>query len=132
MRHDTLRHVFIDTLPDQLEEGVLYISIRFATAAHKCCCGCGHEVNTKLSPIDWALTFDGKTVSLTPSIGNWSFPCQSHYFITRNRVEWARRWTKKEIEAGRANDRNNRAAAADAAVSPAPRKPFWQKLKKRF
>jgi len=28
-------------------------------------------------------------VSLAPSIGNWSFPCNSHYWITGNEVRWA-------------------------------------------
>ncbi|WP_417924835.1 DUF6527 family protein [Collimonas pratensis] len=27
---------------------------------------------------DWSLTYDGKTVSLDPSIGNWSLPCRAH------------------------------------------------------
>ena len=34
-------HVFVSTIPDELQEGVIYVSIEFATAAHKCCCGCG-------------------------------------------------------------------------------------------
>jgi hypothetical protein len=47
----------------------------------KCCCGCGHEVVTPFSPTDWKLTFDCVSVSLYPSIGNWSPPCRAHYFI---------------------------------------------------
>ncbi len=100
----SLRHDFVDAIPDILDEGVLYASIKFATAIHLCCCGCRSEVVTPLSPTDWSLTFDGESVSLRPSIGNWSFPCQSHYWIDRNRVRWARRWTQDEITAGRRND----------------------------
>jgi hypothetical protein len=86
MKQAALTHEFVDYMPDVPQEGTLYISIRFATAIHKCCCGCGNEVVTPLSPTDWKLIFDGDTVSLDPSIGNWSFPCQSHYWIRRNNV----------------------------------------------
>ena len=51
------------------------------------------------------LIFDGKTISLYPSIGNWGFKCQSHYWITNNRVRWADGWSKDKIDAGRAHDR---------------------------
>lgn len=108
MKHYAFSYEFIDSFPVELEEGVLYVSTRFAAAAHKCACGCGNLVHTRLSPTDWKLTFDGRTVSLYPSIGNWSFPCNSHYWITRNKVEWARRWTDEEIEAGRASDKNRK------------------------
>lgn len=101
----SLKHSFVEYIPDQIEEGVLFISIPFATATHKCCCGCGHEVVTPLSPTDWSLTFDGVFVSLDPSIGNWSFPCQSHYWIRKNKVQWARQWSSEEIRRGRLQDR---------------------------
>jgi Family of unknown function (DUF6527) len=51
------------------------------------------------------LTFDGETVSLDPSIGNWSFSCRSHYWIVRNQVRWTRPWSEKQIERGRKRDR---------------------------
>src|SRR5579862_3536458 len=104
MTNASLHHEFVDSVPDTLQFGVLYVSIRFATAVHLCPCGCGYEVVTPFSPTDWRLTFDGKTISLDPSIGNWSFPCQSHYWIRKNRVQWARKWSKDEIAAGRARD----------------------------
>ena len=69
-----------------IEEGKIYVSIAYATAVHKCACGCGKEVVTPLSPTDWKLIFDGKTVSLDPSIGNWGFPCRSHYWVRNNRA----------------------------------------------
>jgi uncharacterized protein DUF6527 len=104
-REITLKHEFVEYIPDDLKEGTVYVSIAFATVAHRCCCGCGNQVITPLSPTDWEITFDGKFISLYPSIGNWGFPCQSHYWIKRNRVKWAPRWSKKQIEAGRLNDR---------------------------
>jgi len=103
-RQTVLAHQFVEHIPDSLQEGTIYVSFTYATAVHKCCCGCGNEVVTPLSPTDWRLIFDGETISLHPSIGNWSLPCQSHYWITRNRVRWARVWTPDEIEAGRAQD----------------------------
>ena len=102
---NVLTHEFVEFIPDDLQEGRLYVSIRFATVTHKCCCGCGTEVVTPLSPTDWKLIFDGKTISLDPSIGNWSLECRSHYWITGNRVRWAGRWSQAEIDAGRARDR---------------------------
>ncbi len=91
-------------MPDQLERGVIYISLQFGIVSHSCPCGCGEEIVTKLSPTDWWLIYDGETVSLAPSIGNWGLPCQSHYFITRSRVEWAPKWSKAKIDAGRRAD----------------------------
>lgn len=140
-----LTHEFVEFIPDELEEGVLYISIGFATVAHKCCCGCGKEVVTPLSPTDWKLIFDGKTVSLDPSIGSWSFACKSHYWIRNNRVKWAPRWSQEEIDRGRSRDRSAKQryfgdaeatadnVVKDNAVRPEagkPRRSFWQTLRK--
>lgn len=99
-----LSHEFVEFLPDELEDGKVYISIPYATATHKCCCGCGNEVVTPLTPTDWKLIFDGQTISLDPSIGNWSFPCQSHYWIRKDKVKWDFKWSNAEVEAGRAQD----------------------------
>lgn len=86
MRYLRLEHRFVEHIPQQVEPGVLYVSFAYATAIHSCCCGCGTQVVTPLSPTDWQMVFDGETVSLHPSIGNWNFPCRSHYFIKRDRV----------------------------------------------
>lgn len=105
MNNAVIAHEFVEFMPDVLVDGVLYISMNFATASHRCCCGCGCEVVTPFSPTDWKLVFDGESVSLDPSIGNWSFECQSHYWITRNRIRSAPRWSTSMIEAGRSHDR---------------------------
>lgn len=105
MKQMRITHQFLDFIPETLEEGVLYISQRFGTATHKCCCGCGKEVVTPLTPTDWSLRTEGGTVTLHPSIGNWSYPCQSHYFIRRNQVVWAGAMTKQQIARGRAAER---------------------------
>ena len=85
-----LRHEFVENAPEVLEPDTLYVSIPFATVLHSCACGCGHEVVTPLSPSGWALTYDGVSVSLSPSIGNWNFPCRSHYVIAHDKVRWIR------------------------------------------
>ncbi len=93
-----LQHKFVTNIPDQLEDGVLYISIEYCTAIHKCICGCGNEVVTPFSPTDWSLTFNGKTISLNPSIGNWNFECKSHYWIKNSKIEFARTRQEEEIK----------------------------------
>lgn len=103
----TLAYEFVEFIPETIDEGVLYISLEYATASHKCCCGCGNPVVTPLSPVDWKLVFDG-SVSLYPSIGNWGFNCKSHYWIRNNEVEWAPVWSEKEIDEGRDNDRHKK------------------------
>lgn len=101
MSDQRLTHRFVEAAPDHLDPNVLYVSIEFATVMHLCLCGCGSEVVTPLSPNDWKLTFDGESISLYPSIGNWSFPCRSHYWIRRNLIEWAPAWSYEEISKGR-------------------------------
>lgn len=101
---------FVEFIPETLEHGVLYVSQRYATAVHKCCCGCDHEVVTPLTPTDWSLAFDGKFVSLAPSVGNWSLPCRSHYVIRKNQVLWAGAMSERQINKGRAFDRAEKIA----------------------
>lgn len=117
MKTSQFRHEFVEFVPERIEDGVVYVSIPYATAIHRCACGCGHEVVTPLSPTDWRVIFDGKSVSLDPSIGNWSFDCQSHYFIRKNRVLWCEKWSKERIDLGRAydNDRKENYYGSQAA-----------------
>ncbi len=103
-----LQHKFVTNIPDQLEDGVLYISIEHCTAIHKCICGCGNEVVTPFSPTGWSLTFNGKTISLNPSIGNWNFECKSHYWIKNSKIEFARTWSDREIRKGKKKKRKKR------------------------
>lgn len=105
MKRKSIKPSFVEFIPEELNDGVLYISIPYATATHKCACGCGEQVVTPIKPNDWKLIWDGETVSLSPSIGNWGFPCQSHYWITENRIVWSPKWSKWKINAGRALDR---------------------------
>jgi hypothetical protein len=108
-RQTQLTPEFVELVPPKLEEGVLYVSMLYGSVIHKCCCGCGEKVVTPLGPTDWKLTYDSESVSLYPSIGNWSFRCQSHYWIEENQVRWAPRMSSDEIEALRASERHTRA-----------------------
>jgi len=100
-----LRPEYVELMPKVIEEGVLYISKKYGTAVHKCCCGCGQKVVTPLKPTEWSLSVAAGRVTLRPSIGNWSFPCRSHYWIRNNRVAWAGDMSAAEIERGRRLDR---------------------------
>lgn len=128
-RVTTLRHVFVQHIPERLEDGVLYVAMEFGTVVHRCCCGCGMKVVTPLSPTDWTLIYDGDSVSLAPSVGNWSFPCRSHYWIRKNAVFWTIQWSDERIEAGRRHDRiakrrhfgeTERTPTSDTPYRPAP------------
>ena len=103
----------MNLIPDDIDEGVLYISIPYSTASHRCACGCGEEVVTPIKPTDWSLTWNGEAATLSPSIGNWSQPCQSHYWIIENRIVWAKKWSPSKIRANRIKDRRAKAQYFD-------------------
>ena len=109
----TIGPEFVEFIPDDVKEGVLYISIRYGTATHRCLSGCGEIVVTPIKPTDWTLIWNGESVSLYPSIGNWSLPCKSHYWIRENKIVWARKWDTSEIELGREIDARNKARYFD-------------------
>src|SRR5574340_906760 len=96
---------FVEFIPEEVDEGILYISTTYATAIHKCACGCGERVVTPIRPTDWILIWNGETVTMKPSIGNWSLQCQSHYLIIENEIIWAGKWSPAEIKSGRARDK---------------------------
>ena len=92
-----MKHVFVDTIPQEAKDGVLYISLKYGTAIHKCPCGCGNEIVTPFDEIcGWILSYNGKTVSLSPSIGNWDLPCKSHYWIKNDNIIWANKKQRKK------------------------------------
>lgn len=93
-----IQHKFVEYIPDIIEDGMLYITIEFHTAVHKCFCGCGNEVVTPIAPNGWELRYNGKSVSLSPSIGNWNFDCKSHYWIKNNNIKQAPKWDNKETQ----------------------------------
>jgi hypothetical protein len=120
MRHKRLEHRFVEHIPERLEPGILYISMKYATSAHSCCCGCGEEVVAPFTPTDWKMTFDGETISLRPSIGNWMLKCRSHYVIDRGKVIEAGPWDDEQVEAERRRDRAAKARLYGQALRGEP------------
>jgi hypothetical protein len=104
MRLTSIRPQFVDFIPRELEEGILYISERYRTASHKCACGCRERVVTPLSPVDWQLQRENDLVTLRPSIGNWNYACRSHYWIRKNQIRWGKTLTLEEISLVQARD----------------------------
>lgn len=94
MKQPILEPVFVKFIPEILEDGKIYISLEYETAIHLCPCGCGNQVVTPINnPKGWKLDVIAfasgyNYVSLHPSIGSFSLPCKSHYFITNNIVKW--------------------------------------------
>lgn len=156
-RQLTLKHEFVTSFPDVLEDHTVYVSIPFASAVHKCCCGCGQPVVTPISPIRWQLTFDGESISLHPSIGNSNYACRSHYWIRQNRVVWAAPMSNAMIAEARAADaavtaryyahgntgtepvppvplppRGEPAPPVEQPTEPGPKVGFWKRVKRWF
>jgi hypothetical protein len=112
----TISHEFVDYVPAELDESILYISTKYKTASHLCACGCGFKVATPIRPAQWHLLFDGESVSLFPSIGSHQFPCRSHYFIRRGRIHWERPWTQERAERGWHSDGEDLASYYDRSL----------------
>lgn len=129
---------FVKFVPEVLESGVVYVSMEYATVVHACCCGCGNKVVTPLASRRWQLIFDGETISLNHSIGNWSFPCQSHYWIVRNEIIWDRPFSGAEIARVRAADnrimqsRHSESLSDKNCDNTRVREPWWRRLLRRL
>lgn len=91
-RAQRLIPVFVKEIPvhEELSQGQLYISMQYGVIVHYCPCRCGSLSELTLAPERWRLTYDGETVSLSPSVGNSRLKCRSHYWIENNRVIWCR------------------------------------------
>lgn len=88
--------VYVVTMPDYetFEEGKIYISEEYGCAIHRCLCGCGEKTVMGLQP-EWKDGWefekkgeDGRIITFRPSIGNFQFPCKSHYIITNNKANF--------------------------------------------
>jgi len=124
-----LQHVVY--IPKQLEPGILYVSERYQVAAHLCPCGCNTKIVTPLGLGYWKFTEENNCATLTPSIGNWQIPCQSHYWITDGQIEWSGKWTSKEIESGRKKeqDRLEKIYNNKKKKSKSWKIPSWEQIK---
>lgn len=81
-----IKPVFVELIPSELNQNILYISEKYKIAVHLCLCGCEAKTVTPLGGGDnWEIVKNGDTiVSLIGSVGNFQFPCKSHYIITNN------------------------------------------------
>lgn len=127
MRID-LHHV--ESIPRDLEPGILYVSKEFGTAHHLCACGCGSRIRTPLGPTEWELVETVAGPTLRPSIGNWQRPCQSHYWIWGGQIKWATQWTEREILEGRAKEERKRQQYYERQQRDG--KDVWSKVKQWF
>jgi hypothetical protein len=104
MDQQSIKPKFVKYIPKDIDYGILYISLTYQTVIHKCPCGCGREVVIPITPTGWKLIEKEETVTLKPSIGNWEFPCRSHYWIINNKIVWARNWSDTQVVANRIKD----------------------------
>lgn len=95
-----MRIHFVETIPqaNSIKDNNLYISLTYNMTMHRCASGCGQLVPLPLSPADWSLTYDGETISLSPSIGNGILACHSHYFIQNSQVIWSSEMSTVEAQ----------------------------------
>lgn len=81
---------FDECLPpkEEFEGGKIYISRKYHGAAHLCLCGCGlyvfMDINHENYNYGWDLIENNGKITFSPSIGNFQYPCKSHYIITKN------------------------------------------------
>jgi hypothetical protein len=123
---------FVDYIPEQLEEGIVYIAPEFGAVMHLCCDGCGEKVSTPLNPAQWTLTFDGDTISLSPSIGSFDLACGSHYWIRKNRVHWSGSMSRRAIDENAARDIEAAQQHFASSEPTAHKRPgFWRRLFRR-
>ncbi|WP_127794355.1 DUF6527 family protein [Agromyces sp. LHK192] len=128
MRTEIFAPVVLKYIPRTLEPHTFYISEVYGTTAHLCACGCRTKVFLPLSPAEWRVKFDEVGITVRPSVGNWEFPCRSHYFITQNAVQWAAAWDQVRVEDGRRKDGHD----LDKYFDARKRRKFWRRLRGRL
>jgi Family of unknown function (DUF6527) len=122
-KSEKIKAEFVEYIPSGPREGMLYISNKYKTATHLCACGCRNKVVTPLKPGGWTATGTPDRITLYPSIGNWSFPCKSHYWVRDGQIVWARKWSQEEIDQVRKSDQHAREEHFDA-----PRESLWRRI----
>ena len=108
-RLETLTPKFVELIPANNEElmpGIIYICAKHKTVVHRCPCGCGGLSEFVLSSTRFRMTYDGDSVTFSPSVGNPHLGCRSHYWIRGNQVQWC--LPMQDWEIGRAREREHR------------------------
>ena len=121
----TISLLRVHYVPKVLESGILYVSEEFGAAVHLCACGCGAKVSTPLGPTEWKLQEAAGGPTLTPSVGSWQLPCQSHYWIRNGQILWCETWSAAQIEAGRRQEEVRRRDYYDGRTKPVG---IWQRI----
>ena len=93
MKAQVIEPIYVDLIPEILEDGNFYISLKYGVAVHLCACGCKQKTVCNLQPHwkdGWTLTDISGKITLRPSIGNFKGenPYHTHYYITNNKIEW--------------------------------------------
>lgn len=84
-----LKTKHVESISEQLQEGILYVSLKFELAIHLCACGCKGQAVTPIKGQDltgWIYREDPEGPTLSPSIGHQKWPCRSHYFVTNGKI----------------------------------------------
>lgn len=80
---------FVESMPENKEFGVLYVSKRFSLVICLCPCGCGTECVMPIKPksYGWDYAEKGGKVTLSPSVAQ-NCTNKAHFYIRENRIEW--------------------------------------------
>ena len=113
---------FVHRVPSQPKDGILYVCLECNVVVHLCACGCGEKVVLPIAPDFWKFYYDGEGVSLFPSVGNFNFACNSHYYIRNSNVLWVAEDEDSDLKR---NEHTFRGAKQQRA-------PFWKKGKKKY
>jgi len=81
---------------NDMKHGILYLKHNeddTYESFHLCPCGCGEPVYLQYGGKGWNITLsingrELKSVTISPSVGCFDFPCKSHYFIRENKIIW--------------------------------------------
>ena len=98
-RIDEIKPVLVMELPksvNDMKHGILYLKHNeddTYESFHLCPCGCGEPVYLQYGGKGWNITLsingrELKSVTISPSVGCFDFPCKSHYFIRENKIIW--------------------------------------------
>ena len=120
---------WVEDMPEVIKEGKVYISIKHRLTEHLCACGCRAEVSLPLGRSEWRIEYDGETVSIRPSVGNWRLPCRSHYIIQESVTRWCKPWSAREAVAGRIRDRQEK---EQDIIRKKKERTWWKRVLRRI
>ena len=121
--------IWVEDMPEVMEDGKVYISVKHRLTEHICACGCKSEVSLPLGRREWRIEYDGETVSILPSVGNWRLPCRSHYIIQESMTRWCESWSTREAVAGRIRDRQEK---EQDIIRKRKERTWWKRVLRRI